>query len=139
MYTPICAEVGMVRAIPNSTPRIQFNLILVSPVCLVLWCGILLVSCLNSRQNPEPRAHKDIKTRALKRWEKRNTMIYFPEGRPRFPCSFLPILGYALRFIVNFRIPNQKKLSGAASQIYETNHRPLGLKLQVNGLPYTSE
>ena len=79
MYTPICAEAGMVRAIPNSTPRIQFNLILVSPVCLVLWCGILLVSCLNSRQNPEPRAHKDIKTRAFKRWEKRNTMIYFPK------------------------------------------------------------
>jgi hypothetical protein len=50
---------GMVRAIPNSTPHIQFNLILVSPVCLVLCCGILLVSCLNSRQNPEPRAHRD--------------------------------------------------------------------------------
>jgi hypothetical protein len=53
MYTPICAEAGMVRAIPNSTPHIQFNLILVSPVCLVLCCGILLVSCLNSRQNPD--------------------------------------------------------------------------------------
>ena len=33
--------------------------------------------------SPEP-----IKTRAFKRWEKRNTMIYFPEGRPRCPCSF---------------------------------------------------
>ena len=29
------------------------------PICLVLCGGILLVSCLNSRQNPEPRAHKD--------------------------------------------------------------------------------
>jgi len=59
MYTPICAQAGMLRAIPDSTPHIQFNLILVSPVCLVLCCGIRLVSRLNSRQNPEPRAHKD--------------------------------------------------------------------------------
>src|SRR3984893_8968627 len=89
MYTPICAEVGMVRAIPNSTPRIQFNLILVSPVCLVLWCGILLVSCLNSRQNPEPRARKDIKTRALKRWEERNTNDLLPRRTATFPVLFL--------------------------------------------------
>jgi len=45
MYTPICAEAGMVRAIANSTPHIQFNFILVSPVCLDLGCEILLASC----------------------------------------------------------------------------------------------
>jgi hypothetical protein len=44
-----------------SADPIQFHL--VSPVCLVLCCGIPLASCLNSRQNPEPR--EPIKTRAF--------------------------------------------------------------------------
>src|SRR4029077_18321659 len=136
MYTPICAEAGVLSAIPSSTPHIQFNLILVSPVCLVLCCAIVLVSCLNSRQNPSPEPIRHGLLSAAK-----SVIQSFTSSRrtATFPALFLAHTRLRASLHCEFQNPNQRKLSGAASQIYETDHHPLGLKSEVNGLPYTSE
>src|ERR1700676_286924 len=131
MYTEICAEAGTLRAIANSTPHIQFNFILVSPVCLVLGCRILLVSCLNFPQNPEPSGSQKDSLRIVAGSARRPALFpqLFPIPHPgrhlgRQPESELmrehtylpPMVGFVGRHVAQHFHANRPRPSPAVSQ-----------------------